>query len=287
MNSLSPSIKSHAREGAHLRFGGLLVVLALAFVLALGAPRAHAGPPPQLTTHFPALTLTYTDVHGPGAATFAPQGLDAATGGTVLAVTIAQSRDVYTGAGFARQVDSHGYVIAATVTGSSGESYFLAGTLSRGDDGARWRGHGRSQPVGSPGVAGAWHLADWPVVEPPRPLPTVRIQLQPAGDSSVSGVVTLAALLEGETRYELELAGLESGAAYGVLLHAGNLDLPSASVNLVTTVTADAAGRANASGLVRFRGTEDIPLTILADGHHVITVVGTGQPVAVGAIPAR
>ena len=125
------------------RLGGLVVALALTLGLALGlgASRADAQPGAQLAAPFPALTLTYTDAQGPGTATFTPQGVDPATGGTAIAVTISQAGGTFSGAGFVRQVDARDYIIAFTVTSEYGESYFLAGTLARGDDVGDRRGH--------------------------------------------------------------------------------------------------------------------------------------------------
>ena len=267
------------------RLGGLALALALTLALGLGAARAHAQPSPQLAGGFPALTLTYTDAQGPGAVTITPHGPDEATGGTAITVTIAQSGGVYAGAGFVRQVDARGYLIAFTVTGENGDSYFLSGTLSRDDEGVRWRGRGRWSAVGAPAVSDGWHMAEWPVIAPPRPQLVASVRLSPVGNTGVSGTVTLIALPQGETRFELQLSGLAPGTAYAVQLLAGTPAQPSASGIQVATVTADANGRANTTGLVRFRGTEAIPLLDIADGNHVLTVVSSGQTVAVGAIP--
>ena len=186
-----------------------------------------------------------------------------------------------------RQLDGRTFILATSLSGEYGDSYFLAGTLRRGDDGLRWRGHGRWWAVSNRAVAGEWQMAEWPVIQPPaRPQLATSVRLNPAGTAGVSGSVTLVALPEGETRFELQLAGLAPGRTYGIQLHAGTPALPSASFTQVATVHADANGRAHARGLVRFRGTKAIPLLDIADGNHVLTVVGSGQTVAVGAIPA-
>ena len=269
-----------------LRLGGLLAAFAFAAALGLGASRAQAQPSPQLGPGFPALSLSYSDAQGPGSARITPQGADAATGGTTIAVTISQASGSYSGAGFVRQLDARSFVTAFTVTGEYGDSYFLAGTLTRANEREGWRGQGRWWAVGNAAVSHEWHMAEWPVIQPPsRPQLVASVRLNPVGTSGVSGTVTLVALPEGETRFELQLSGLLPGRAYSVQLHAGTPAQPSASFTEVATVNADANGRANASGLVRFRGTEAIPLLDIADGNHVLTVVGFGQTVAVGAIP--
>ena len=153
--------------------------------------------------------------------------------------------------------------------------------------GVTWQGRGRYHAVGNPAASSEWHMAGWPVIEPaPRPQLMTTVRLDPTAGSTVSGSVTLVALPGGETRFELNLAGLLPGKAYSIQLHAGTPARPSASVIQVVAVNADAFGRANASGLVRFRGTEDMPLLDIADGNHFLSVVGFGQTVAVGSIPA-
>ena len=262
----------------------MIVALALGFGSA--PSRADAQTSPQLLPGFPALTLGYSDAQGPGAATITPQAPDEATGGTAITLSIAQSGDVYSGAGFVRQVDAHGYVLAAAITGEYGDSYFVSGTLTRGDDGLTWHGQGRWWATWNRTIAGEWHMASWPVIQlPARPQLSTDVRLDPTGGSGVSGVTTLVALPEGETRFELQLSGLLPGQRYGLQLHAGTPAQPSASFTQVAMVTADASGRATASGLVRVRGTEDIPLLDIADGNHVLTVVGFGRTVAVGSIP--
>ena len=266
------------------RRGGLLAALAL--TLGLSTERAQAQPGPPLAADFPALSLSYSDPQGPGSASLIPQGPDEATGGTALIVTIAQSGGVYGGTGFVRQVAEREYLLAAALRDSSGRSYFFTGTLTSDEEGVRWRGRGRYEEVGLPAVSGEWQMAEQLVIEPPRPRLVTNVDLTPVADTGVSGTVTLVALPEGETRFELQLAGLLPGQRYGLQLHAGSPAQPGASFTQVATVTADAFGRATASGLVRFRGTEAMPLLDIADGNHVLTVVGFGHTVAVGSIPA-
>ena len=266
------------------RRGGLLAALAL--TLGLSTERAQAQPGPPLAADFPALSLSYSDPQGPGSASLIPQGPDEATGGTALIVTIAQSGGVYGGTGFVRQVAEREYLLAAALRDSSGRSYFFTGTLTSDEEGVRWRGRGRYEEVGLPAVSGEWQMAEQLVIEPPRPRLVTSVDLTPVEDTGVSGTVTLVALPEGETRFELQLAGLVLGATYSIQLHAGTPGEPSASFTELATVAADTTGRAMASGLVRFRGTEALPLLDIADGNHILTVVGAGQIVAIGVIPA-
>ncbi len=163
----------------------------------------------------------------------------------------------------------------------------MSGTLARGDDGVQWRGRGRWWALSNRAISGEWQMAEWPVIQPPaRPQLATSIRLDPTAGSRVNGVAGLVALPQGATRFEAQLAGLVPGRTYGLQLHAGTPAQPSASFTQVATVTADAFGRATASGLVRYRGTEDIALLDIADGNHVLTVIGFGQTVAVGSIPA-
>lgn len=284
------NITLRAQRSGWRGLGGLTLALTLALAVIFGSTpsRTHAQQAgAQLVGGFPALSLSYDDAQGPGAATLTPQGPDVATGGTAITLTISQHTGTFSDAGFVRQVDERTFIIASTLTGEFGDSYFLAGTLTRGDDGLRWRGQGRWTAVGNAAISGEWHMAERPVIQPPsRPQLSTSVRLDPAGGSHVHGVVGLVALPEGETRFELQLAGLVPGSSYGVQLHAGSPSVPSASFTEVASVTADASGRASATGLVRFRGTDDIPLLDIADGNHVITIVNSGRSVALGSIPA-
>ncbi|CAA9212166.1 MAG: hypothetical protein AVDCRST_MAG77-14 [uncultured Chloroflexi bacterium] len=264
--------------------------------LGLGPSRADVQPGQQPSADFPLLSLGYADEEGPGQVTIVPQGADSATAGTVIMLAIAQARGTLSGTGFVRQVDGGGYVIAASVTapaGALGDGYFLAGTLVRGDEGVRWRGGGRRWALANPSRVGEWHVAAWPVIEPSAGQQlTAGVRLDPLGGSGVSGAVTLVALPDGETRFELQLDGLTPGAEYGVHVLAGTPAQPSGSFTQLTAAGGDAAGRANASGRVRFRGNGPVALLDIASGDHFIAVVGmfrtTGAAgmVAAGAIPA-
>ena len=113
----------------------------------------------------------------------------------------------------------------------------------------------------------------------------VTVHLAPVAGSGASGAATLVA--EGEaTRASLDVGGLTPGVRYLSQVHAGSCDQPSASFTNLPELEADAKGRASASGYVRFRGTEDIALTDLTDGDHVIIIGLPGEPLACGSIPA-
>ena len=290
--TIAPSMRSHPTGWR--RLGGLFAALALALTLAVGfgIPGVGAQPmgpqllPPPGVPSLPAVTLTYTDAQGPGTVTMVPQGPDPASGGTAIAVTLVQNGYQYSGRGFVRPGELGGFVLDVTITGTYGDSYHLSGTLIHDRDGVRWRGQGRWWATWNRGLTDEWTMAGGPFAEPsPRPQLSTIVRLEPTTKAAVGGQVRLLALPEGETRFDLELRGLLPGKAYAVQLHAGTPGLWSASFTQLVTVNADAYGRATASGLVRFRGTEDIPLLDIADGQHVITVVGFGQTVAVGSIP--
>ncbi len=112
----------------------------------------------------------------------------------------------------------------------------------------------------------------------------VRVRLDPAGSSGVSGTATLTAT-NGGTSATLEIAGLPAGAASSAQLHAGTCAQPSASFASMPSVTADSNGRGTATGPVRFRGDQDVPLQTFVDGDHVIVVTGLGRVLACGSIP--
>ena len=288
----APALSSGSRRRVVSAAAGGFAGLALAPRAAL-ANQAAAESGPELPAD---LALSYSDVHGPGQLTVTSLGGDTATGGTAVSVHLAQARGPFAGAGFVRQVEDQSYVLAASVAGvanipgGSRDSYFLAGTLLREDGG--WRGQGRWSAVADPLRGGEWHAAEWPAIQPPRPQLSASVRLDPAGGSGVSGSVTLAALPDGETQFELQLEGLAPGASYTIHLQAGTPAEPSGSFTQLTGTGGDASGRANASGLVRFRGTQPVALLDVASGDHFISVVGISRStgaagvVAAGAIPA-
>ena len=295
MTSSFISFFRRARRTGALRLGGLVAALALTVALGLGTARADAQPAPQLVPQpgpqliggVPVLSLTYTDAQGPGTVTIIPQGPDAASGGTAIAMMLTQNGISYSGGGFVRPGELGGYVLDVTVTGLYGDSYQLSGTLIHDQDGVRWRGQGRWWATWNRAITDEWRMAGGPYAESPsRPTLSTIVRLDPVAGFGVNGVAVLTALPEGETRFALALSGLLPGKAYAVQLHAGSPAQPSASFTTLVSVNADVFRRATASGLVRFRGTEAIALLDIADGNHVLTVVGFGQTVAVGSIPA-
>jgi hypothetical protein len=112
----------------------------------------------------------------------------------------------------------------------------------------------------------------------------VAVQLDPAGESGVSGTATLTAAGEG-TEVALDIQGLAPGANARATMQAGTCDMPSASFATLPDLQADASGRATATGSILFRGTEPVALETMADGEHIIAVQ-TDQVVACGVIPA-
>jgi hypothetical protein len=111
----------------------------------------------------------------------------------------------------------------------------------------------------------------------------VTVQLDPVGESGVSGTATLAAAGDG-TDVALDIQGLAPGADARATMQANTCDMPSASFAALPDLKADANGRATATGSVLFHGTENVALETMADGEHIITIQ-TGQVVACGVIP--
>jgi hypothetical protein len=112
----------------------------------------------------------------------------------------------------------------------------------------------------------------------------VDVQLDPVGDSGVSGTARLVAAGEA-TEVTLDVTGLDPDAQAVVTMHAGTCDLPGASFATLPDLTAGADGRATATGTVLFRGSEDVTLTAMADGEHIISISVGDQVVACGVIP--
>jgi LPXTG-motif cell wall-anchored protein len=121
----------------------------------------------------------------------------------------------------------------------------------------------------------------------------VTARLSPQGGSGVGGTATLAAAgdvahaprLDDATRVVLEVSGLPPGASAQGSLHAGTCAAPGASAALLPGLTADATGRAAASGFALFRGAESVAFSTVADGDHIVSVAAGGRVVACGAIP--
>jgi LPXTG-motif cell wall-anchored protein len=113
---------------------------------------------------------------------------------------------------------------------------------------------------------------------------SVTVQLDTIGDSGVTGTITLTAAGEG-TDVTLDVEGLAASAEAQATKQAGTCDMPSASFATLPTLTADAAGRATATGEVLFRGTEDVALVTMTDGEHIIAIQMGEEVVACGVIP--
>jgi len=111
----------------------------------------------------------------------------------------------------------------------------------------------------------------------------VIVQLDPVDGSGISGTATLSPAGEG-TNVALDIQGLAPGTAARGTMQAGTCDMPSASFAALPDLQANATGRATATGLVLFRGTEDVALETMADGEHIIAI-RTDQVVACGVIP--
>jgi len=112
----------------------------------------------------------------------------------------------------------------------------------------------------------------------------VTVQLDPVGESGVSGTATLSTAGDG-TDVALDIKGLAPDVDARGSMHAGTCAMPSASFAALPDLKADETGRATATGSVLFHGTENVALAIMADGEHIITIQAGGQVVACGTIP--
>ncbi len=112
----------------------------------------------------------------------------------------------------------------------------------------------------------------------------VTVQLDPVAESGVSGTANLTAQ-DGATEASLEVTGLTPGSTAQSSLHAGTCDQASASFTAITELTAGDNGVATASGPVLFRGSDDVALTTMTDGDHIIAISSAGQLLACGSIP--
>src|SRR5438552_2314329 len=126
---------------------GLLVVVSL--VPAPSSRTASATGVP-----FSSMTLSYQDSRGPGAITFTNQGSDAATGGSLLGVTLTQDGKTLRGQGFAQQTQA--YAMAFWLSDGTGGTYFFTGVLSLAL--GRWSGKGSWQDVQAPQRTDQWTM---------------------------------------------------------------------------------------------------------------------------------
>ncbi len=131
------------------------LVLVGSAVLALHPlPAAATGVP------FSSLTLTYQDSDGPGTMTFTNEGSDAATGGSLLAVTVTQAGRSLQGQGFAQQTEA--YALAFWLSDGTGDTYFFKGVLSLALN--RWSAEGSWQDLPTPE-----HTDQWTATSPVPP----------------------------------------------------------------------------------------------------------------------
>ncbi len=121
----------------------------------------------------------------------------------------------------------------------------------------------------------------------------VTAQLSAQGGSGVTGTATFTAAgdvahaprLDDATEVALVVSGLPPGASAQASVQAGTCATPGASAAMLPSLTADAGGRATASGFVLFRGAENVAFSTVADGGHVVSITSGGRVVACGAIP--
>jgi len=112
----------------------------------------------------------------------------------------------------------------------------------------------------------------------------VTVQLDPVGESGVSGTASLMAVGDG-TQVELDIKGLAPSVDARGSMHAGTCAMLSASFAALPDLKADETGYAKATGSVLFHGTENVALATMADGEHIIAIQAGGQVVACGTIP--
>jgi LysM repeat protein len=145
-------------------------------------------------------------------------------------------------------------------------------------------------------VSGSTQLfAAGPMASAGQALPQVIVQLSPEGGSGVGGTATFVAAgdeahapdMDDATRVSLEVVGLPPNATAQSSLHAGTCAQPGASAAALPNLTADSSGNANASGMVLFRGSENVAFSTVADGSHIIRITSGDRVVACGAIPRQ
>jgi YVTN family beta-propeller protein len=117
-----------------------------------------------------------------------------------------------------------------------------------------------------------------------RALQTVTMRLYPVAPARVHGTALLTAV-DGGTRVVLDVRGLPPGARAVSLLHGGTCSHFGASVTVVVALRAGTTGQARATGRLLFHGRENVRLSVLTDGDHVMVITRGAQVVACGTIP--
>jgi YVTN family beta-propeller protein len=83
----------------------------------------------------------------------------------------------------------------------------------------------------------------------------------------------------------LDVRGFPPGARAVSVLHGGTCSHFGASVTVVVALRAGTTGQARATGRLLFHGRENVRLSVLTDGDHVMVITRGAQVVACGTIP--
>jgi hypothetical protein len=110
--------------------------------------------------------------------------------------------------------------------------------------------------------------------------------ITPVGGSSVLGNLSAAPDNQGNAFITVNLAGLPAGGTVDVNLNAGTCAQPSATVLRLFTLRANDVGQTTANAPVIVPQGTPMPFATLADGNHVVVVIGEGPALACGAVPA-
>lgn len=105
-----------------------------------------------------------------------------------------------------------------------------------------------------------------------------------ADEDRVIGVAVLRASGDG-TVAAINVSDLEPETDVHGAINAGNCAEPGASVLALEAIHTDHDGRGRTSGRLLFRGREDVALSDLADGEHVVRLFMDDADVACGRIP--
>ncbi len=113
----------------------------------------------------------------------------------------------------------------------------------------------------------------------------VTVRLGSTADiGQILGVAVLRADGKGTT-VSLNVSDLEPGATVRAVINAGTCKDSGASPLALPDLEADEEGHAEAGGRLLFRGQEDVALDTLADGEHVVRLVGDEGDLACGIVP--
>ena len=199
-----------------------------------------------VTLPSPPVSATYQDNNGAGTISITNEGLDPddpSANGFILALTIVQNGVMLQGAGLAPLRERDDFLLAMTLSDTSGNAYLYEGTLLTSQ--GTWRGKGRLQSLQDPSQSDSWTIGTVPPPYPPG-TPPVPPDFQ-LGVSPPSGSVGQALQFTASGPGADPSTGYQSYWLFGDGVTAGGTSAPhtyaAAGSYSVTLIEIDASGQ--------------------------------------------